>query len=208
MALTSSTFLYPISSALRFSRYPPTAANLHRRFTYSLGSCCCPSSSSFYFFSSSSLSFSPVVSGGQHTGFRKMILRDFRPNTSPLGSLSHLQRGYYEKKPSADTENDASPSSFFSSFGTKNKNAQAVPKELHQSNAQAVSDAETVNRLFLCYFTLGMVALLYYLWYFLYADDEIVGGTFSRPEGYGVCSAPPRRYSTSNAVRLGEIPRG
>lgn len=121
-----------------------------------------------------------------------------------VGSTTPLQRWYYDRA-QAQTENDASPRAFFSSFGTKNRHAQKVPKELHQSNAQAVSDAEMVNRMFLCYLGIALAVLLYYLWYFLYAEDGLMGGTFSRPEGYGVCSAPPRQYT--RMTRPEEIPK-
>lgn len=100
------------------------------------------------------------------------------------------RRSFYEK--AKGNEDDTKPNEFFASFGTKNPNAQAVPKELHKSNVQAVSDAEVLNRLFLLFVCVCLMGMLYYGWQAMY---EHTGGRFQRPAGYGVCSAPDRLRS-------------
>lgn len=180
MMLTSSTSVYLFTHHLRYRSSLGTTSYMSR------------SSLCARMFSSLTVTF---FSDSYCKGLRRILSGENVCLPSSLhGSTQHLRRLYYEKAQD-DSEKDNSPETFFSCFGTKNPNAQAVPKELHQSNTQAVYDAEMLQRVFLCIVTFAIAFFLYYLWHFLYVDESGIGNTFKRPDGYGVCCAPPRQYS-------------
>lgn len=192
MMLTSSTSVYSLTHHLGYrSSLCPTATYM------------CRSSLCVRMFSSLTVTFSSDNSCRK--GFRRRVsVENVLPPSSLHGSTQHLRRLYYEKAQD-DNEKEDSPETFFSCFGTKNPNAQAVPLELHQTNAQAVSDAEMLQRVFLCIVTFAIVVSLYYIWYFLNVDESGIGDPYKRPDGYGVSSAPSRQYrkvlKTGNALQ-------
>lgn len=110
----------------------------------------------------------------------KTSVRSFYESSSPKRGciLDHIDSDL-------DREND--PSDFFATIPRRSQTAQAVPKELHGSNEQAVSHAESIDRFFLFLVTFLFGVVIYSSHKIIHTDGS---GKFCRPDGYGVNSAP------------------
>ncbi|KAK7194852.1 hypothetical protein NESM_000406100 [Novymonas esmeraldas] len=119
--------------------------------------------------------------------------------TASVSTSSHAltcsRRCFYEKiRDKRDGSEAAGPDEMFHDF-PKSPTRQAVPVELHRSNADAVRDAETLNAVF-C----GILAVL--LSALIYALNPFRSDPYSRPEGYGM-TEPKLVYGSSDLAGRG-----
>ncbi|EAN76471.1 hypothetical protein, conserved [Trypanosoma brucei brucei TREU927] len=88
-------------------------------------------------------------------------------------------RSYYDKVRREREKSDDTPCAMFDEF-PKNPHASSVPNQFRTPNADAVKDAELLQRGFL----LSLVVMLFALFYSGFLDPFNEG--YRRPDGYGM----------------------